>query len=69
MQESSTGRDQITPTCEMTKTCSQPVTMIDSSGFVYCSAHGLSRQGWRLCRKLRPYEIRRLERGDSLTKY
>jgi len=56
-------------TCEMSGECKEPVTMMDNGGFVYCTAHGLARRGWKPCRKLRPHELRKLERGETLAKY
>lgn len=55
--------------CDMTADCEEAVTMLDNDGFVYCTSHGLSRRSWKQCRKLRPHEIRRLERGETLTRY
>ena len=55
--------------CDMRKDCTEPVTMLDSAGFAYCTTHGLERRQYEPCRKLRPYELRRLERGEQLTKY
>ena len=55
--------------CDMAETCSQPVTHIDDKGYVYCTHHGIQRRDWRRCRKLRPHELRRLERGETLKSY
>lgn len=57
------------PTCEMTTGCTEPVTMIDNGGFVYCTCHGLARRSWKPCRKLRPHELRKIARGETITKY
>lgn len=57
------------PRCDMTSECERPVSHLDQDGFVYCAAHGLARRGWQPCRKLRPYELRRLERGETITRY
>lgn len=57
------------PTCDMTSDCEQPVTMLDQDGFVYCTNHGLSRRTWQPCRKLRPYEVNRLARGETIARY
>jgi len=58
------------PSCDMAKDCCEPVTHIDSSGFAYCAAHGASRRrSGRRCRKLRPHEIRRLGRGQTIASY
>lgn len=54
--------------CGMTD-CQSPVTHLDQSGFVYCTAHGIARRSWKPCRKLRPFELRRLGRGEQITRY
>jgi hypothetical protein len=59
----------ITLTCDMERDCTEPVTYIDDKGYAYCTAHGLDRQAWRSCRKLRPHELRRLQRGEQLAHY
>ena len=58
-----------TLTCDMREDCTEPVTHIDSSGFAYCTPHGIDRRAWKPCRKLRPWELRRLERGEQLRRY
>jgi hypothetical protein len=55
--------------CDMDNDCRQDVTMIDDKGYGYCAEHGLGRRDWRPCRKLRDYELRRLQRGEQLTHY
>lgn len=56
--------------CDMTEDCPDPVTMIDDHGFIYCTDHGMDRRIWRYaCRKLRPHELRRLERGEQVAHY
>lgn len=55
--------------CDMKTDCTKPITMIDDSGFIYCADHGLSRRGWKLCRKLRPFELNRLKRGERVQHY
>ena len=57
------------PTCDMTKDCKQPVTHLDTAGYVYCTAHGLERRSYEPCRKLRPFELRRLARGEQIQRY
>ena len=57
------------PTCDMVRDCGDPVTHIDNKGFIYCTTHGIARRSWKPCRKLRAHEIRRLERGEQVTKY
>lgn len=56
-------------TCEMEKGCVDPVTHVDRNGFVYCTRHGERRRAWKPCRKLRPHEIKKLERGEPLARY
>ncbi len=56
-------------TCDMTHSCPEPVTHMDRSGFLYCTAHGLQRRTYQPCRKLRPHELNRLQRGELITKY
>lgn len=55
--------------CDMTDNCDREVTMIDDSGFVYCTSHGLDRRSWKRCRKMRRHELNRLARGDVLAHY
>ena len=55
--------------CDMTDDCEQPVTHIDNDGFAYCTTHGLQRRWYQPCRKLRDWELRKLQRGGQLTKY
>ena len=56
-------------TCDMTKTCADPVTHIDNKGFVYCSKHGHERRYACPCRKLQPWELQRLEHGETIPRY
>jgi hypothetical protein len=53
----------------MTDKCTEPVTHIDDKGYIYCSHHGLYRRFYRRCRKLRPHEMRRLQRGELVKHY
>lgn len=55
--------------CDMDKACEGGVTHIDDKGFAYCTKHGTQRQrsGYGRCRKLRPSEIKKLERGETIT--
>jgi hypothetical protein len=55
--------------CEMKRECIQPVTYLDEKGYIYCTFHGQLRQGWCRCRKLRPHELRKLERGEPVARY
>lgn len=65
--------DTVDPTvllCDRDRSCCAPVTHIDQKGFVYCTNHGLSRRSCGIpCRKLRDYEIRKLGRGETLSRY
>jgi hypothetical protein len=56
-------------TCDMKKECAAPVTHIDQDGFAYCTPHGEQRRMYQPCRKLRPWELRKLQRGEPLAKY
>ena len=55
--------------CDMTADCDQDVTYLDRKGYVYCTLHGLVRQGYQPCRKLRPWELNRLRSGRPLNRY
>lgn len=55
--------------CDMTRDCVAPVSHIDQKGFAYCTPHGLERRLYQPCRKLRPHELRKLHRGEQLTRY
>ncbi len=55
--------------CEMQRDCDAPVTHIDVKGYVYCTHHGIHRRAHQFCRKLRPCELRRLQRGLPLRRY
>lgn len=55
--------------CDMTAECDQPITHLDDKGYVYCTTHGLQRRDYRPCRKLRPAEINKLQRGEQLDHY
>jgi hypothetical protein len=57
------------PKCDMKKDCPNPVTMIDTAGFAYCAEHGMDRRYYEPCRKLRPHELRKLQRGEQLARY
>lgn len=62
-------QDATTLQCDMTAGCTEPVAMIDNSGFIYCERHGRHRRTFRPCRKLRPHELNRLRRGQQVTHY
>lgn len=55
--------------CEMREDCAAPVAMIDRKGYTYCTAHGLERRFYQPCRKLRGWELRKLQRGEVLNRY
>ncbi len=55
--------------CDMKHDCEEPVTHIDQAGFAYCTTHGEQRRSYEPCRKLSPWEIRKLERGEALSRY
>lgn len=57
--------------CEMADDCYAPVTMIENKGYMYCTDHGIARRDppRNKTRKLRPHELRKLERGEALTRY
>lgn len=56
--------------CDQEASCTADVTHIDDKGYVYCAAHGIARRMYvRPCRRLRPWEKRRLERGTPLARY
>lgn len=48
-----------------------PVAMLGNKGYIYCQPCGLSRRssGYENVRKLTPAELRKLERGEVLSKY
>jgi hypothetical protein len=52
--------------CEMESDCRSPVTYVDTKGYVYCTPHGLQRKDYQRCRKLRPNEIEKLKRGETI---
>lgn len=47
--------------------CKHPVTHMDAKGWPFCTEHGNARKSFRRCRKLRPYELTRLESGGTIT--
>lgn len=51
--------------CDSTGT----VSHIDTAGYIYCAECGLTRRLYEPCRKLQPWEVRRLQRGKPLTRY
>jgi hypothetical protein len=57
------------PRCDMVADCDQPTTYLDDNGYIYCAGHGRQRQVSRKCRKMRPHEVRRIERGEQIDHY
>ena len=55
--------------CDMSHDCESPVTHIDQDGYAYCTTHGEQRRYSQPCRKLRDWELRKLQRGEQLTRY
>lgn len=45
------------------------VAMIDQGGYAYCEPCGMTRRQYEPCRKLRGWELRKLERGGQLAHY
>jgi hypothetical protein len=57
--------------CEMDDRCPYPVTMVENKGYVYCTEHGIARRDppRNLVRKIRPFEMNRILRGEQIAKY
>ena len=54
--------------CDMVNGCESTVTHIDHKGFVYCARHGAQRKtNGTPCRAMRPFEIRKLEDGGTIS--
>ncbi len=53
--------------CDMRADCTNPVTHIGSKGWVYCAPCAADRQYQERCRRMRKWEIERLERGDQIS--
>jgi hypothetical protein len=54
----------------MSSTCTEPVAKIDEKGYVYCAEDGADRKLYgHNVRKLRPHELRKLERGETIARY
>lgn len=64
-----TNESTVTLKCNMEKSCASPVTHIDAKGWVFCTPHGEARKVHRNCRKLRPHELRKLQRGEPIARY
>lgn len=53
--------------CDMSADCPRAVTHVDNRGYVYCELCALRRKtGGTPTRKLRPGEINKLERGETI---
>ena len=53
--------------CDWSRDCARPVTHVDNRGFLYCELCALRRKaGGTPTRKLRPGEIKKLERGETI---
>lgn len=59
------------PYCDMDVNCPYEPTMIGDGGYIYCAYHGPIRRsaGWERVRKMRPHELRRIERGEQVKSY
>lgn len=57
------------PRCDMRHDCTAPVTMISDGGWIYCTHHGEQRRQWERTRKLRPHEMNRIRRGQTIERY
>ena len=57
--------------CDQTQDCQDHVpAYIDPSGWAYCARHGvMHKTNGRQIRKLRPAEVKKLERGETITRY
>lgn len=55
--------------CDQEKNCTKPITHIDSSGWVYCTPHGIRRNSVKSCRKLQNWELRWLKEGNPIPTY
>lgn len=56
-------------TCDMVKDCTEPVTHIGEKGWVYCASHAPWRQGYERTRKLRAWELKELQAGNTLASF
>jgi hypothetical protein len=59
----------MTATCDMVKGCTNPVTHIGEKGYVYCAEHVGDRKGVERCRKMRMWELDRVNAGKQLPSY
>jgi hypothetical protein len=58
-------------TCDMTKSCTAPVTHIGEKGYIYCTEHAIERRRYvgEHTRKMRAWELKLIEAGKSLPSY
>lgn len=53
--------------CDMKQSCPDAVSHVDNKGFLYCTKHGVQRRAnGTPCRQLRPSEIQKLVRGETI---
>lgn len=55
--------------CDMSHDCTRTVTHVEEKGWVYCAEHGIARRTHRRCRRLRPWEVLMLRKGQPLPSY
>ena len=61
--------DDGTLQCDMDNDCTAEISHLDEKGYIYCTDHGVARREWKRCRKLRPWELRKIQRGETLNRY
>ena len=52
--------------CDGKRDCTKEVNYIDYRGFIYCSSHGQIRAQYESCRKLKVWEIDKLNSGKPI---
>lgn len=57
------------PTCNMSDSCTSPVTHIGDKGYVYCTAHAADRRTWERTRKMRRWELDLITAGKPVPSY
>lgn len=55
--------------CEMDKTCTNPVTHIGNKGYIYCKDHAATRKERESCRAMRKWELKLLQEGKQTSYY
>lgn len=53
----------------MTHSCSSAVTHVGEKGYIYCAVHAVDRRGVERTRKMKPWELRLIQRGVPLPSY